>query len=103
MGENATITPSELTIAGKTKGSNVQGYAEVYIPYTKDQVMGVLREFNRLQEDLASRQYAISAPKFGPFGGSRLNYKVAPMWAQEGGYATFLSNNNQYTEVRVEN
>ena len=103
VGTNSIITPSSLTIKGKTKGSNIQGSAVVHIPYTKEQVMGVLREFNRLQKDLASRQYSISAPQFGKKGGSRLNYKVAPMWVQTGGYATYLSNNNQYTEIRVDN
>ena len=103
VGVNSIITPSSLTIKGKTKGSNIQGSAVVHIPYTKEQVMGVLREFNRLQKDLASRQYSISAPQFGKKGGSRLNYKVAPMWVQTGGYATYLSNNNQYTEIRVDN
>jgi len=102
-GEGFTLFPSPLTIKGKTKGSNIQQYHEVYIPYTKEQVMEVLREFNRLQKDLASRQYSISAPKFGPLGGSRLNYKVAPMWVQTGGYSEYKDNNNQYTELRVEN
>ena len=103
VGINSTIAPSSLGLLGKTRGSNIQGSATVHIPYTKEQVMGVLREFNRLQKDLASRQYSISASKFGAKGGSRLNYKVAPMWVQTGGYATYLLNNNQYTEIRVDN
>ena len=102
-GKDFTFSPSRLTIEGKTKGSTIQKYHEVYIPYTKKQVMEVLREFNSLQKDLASRQYSISAPKFGPLGGSRLNYKVSPMWVQTGGYGQYKNQNNQYTELRVEN
>ena len=100
---NSSISPSGLVISGKTKGSNIKESVTLYIPYTEEQVMGILREFNRLQKDLASRQYAISAPRFGRLGGSRLSYKVAPMWVQSGGHTTYVFNNNQYTSVTVEN
>jgi len=103
VGIDSIIAPNNLTITGKTKGSNIRGSGVIQVPYTKKQVMGVLREFNRLQQDLGSRQFSISAPRFGPLGGSRLNYKVAPMWVQTSRYPNYLSNNNQYVELNVEN
>lgn len=95
--------PSTLTIGGKTKGSNVIKSVDALVPYTKEQVLAILREFNRLKGGLASRDASISQSSFGLDGGSRLDYKVAPMWEQLGGHTTFLSDNNQYTDLRVEN
>ena len=63
----------------------------------------MLREFKRLQAGMGARDKSISASEFGPEGGSRLNYRFAPMWGQTGLYATFEDNTRSYTRVNVEN
>ena len=108
-GASSTITPDTITITGKTKGSNIIKEVMEYVPYESEETMGILREFNRLRKGLASRNpnvvsdgdtdnpTGIEDPKdmFGPEGGSRLNYKVAPVW--EGTFA------EQYTRLILEN
>ena len=124
LGVSSTILePSTITIVGSTKGSNISKDISLYVPYSEEETLAVLREFNRLQQDLGARNSAISArniyigsegsnrpagegdpgDRYGLSGGSRLSYRAAPMWSQPGGHATFVTNNNQYTKIHLEN
>ena len=103
MGASSTIYPENLTITGKTKGSNIIENVSLRIPYSEKGTVALLREFTRLQSDLGSRNKDVTELRYGPQGGSRLNYRAAPMWSQNGGHTTFESNNNQYTEIHLEN
>tara|TARA_Y100001963_G_C6781475_1_gene450147 strand:- start:1086 stop:2912 length:1827 start_codon:yes stop_codon:yes gene_type:complete len=100
---SGTITPSPITIVGKTKGSNIVNKETLYLPLSPEQLLIILREFKRLQADEGARNKTISGAEYGAEGGSRLNYKFAPMWSQVGGYAEFEAWARQYTEVYLEN
>jgi hypothetical protein len=104
IGPSGTISsPSSITISGKKKGSNITKYENVFITLDKEEVLVILREFKRLQAEIGARDKAINASQFGPEGGSRLNYRFAPMWANEGGYSTFESDSRQYSKLYLEN
>jgi len=120
LGASSTmLEPSTITIVGTTKGSNITKDVSLYIPYSEDETLAILREFNRLQQDLAARNSSIAekdiyigqrlpgggeaADRYGLSGGSRLSYRAAPMWSQPGGHVTFVTNNNQYTKIHLEN
>ena len=100
---SSNITPSSITIVGKTKGSNILKKETLFIPIEAEELLILLREFKRLQADEGARNKVISASEYGAEGGSRLNYKFAPMWLQTGGYSEFESNARQYTEIYLEN
>lgn len=107
IGASSTILPDTITITGKTKGSNIVKEVTEYIPYTSEETMGILREFDRLRKGTASRNPNVLdtdsggvGPEdleetIGPEGGSRLNYRVSPTW--EGNYT------KQYTRLNLEN
>jgi len=118
VGASSTIEPDTITITGKTKGSNITEDVTLYIPLEEDETLAIIREFNRLQQGLAARnpdtvEDGAAGPNppgvnnpitlYGPEGGSRLNYKAAPMWSQIGGLTTFSDDNNQYTDIYLEN
>lgn len=90
-----------ITIVGKTLGSHIQINELLDVPLDPEEVLIMLREFKRLQAESASRNKAISAAEYGPEGGSRLNYRDAPMWGN--GSVLFEQSARQYTKVRVEN
>lgn len=103
LNSSGVESPSSITIVGKTKGSNISVNEILNVPLDPEEVLIMLREFKRLQAEMGARNKAISAAEFGPEGGSRLNYRTAPMWSQDGGYPTFETNSRQYTKVSVEN
>lgn len=103
VGASSTLDPSTFTITGKTLGSNIRESVTLKIPYKEEDTIGILREFNRLQKDVGSRDATKSSGRYGPQGGSRLNYRAALMWSQAGGHTTFESDDNQYTEIYLEN
>ena len=96
-------SPSSITIVGKTKGSNISVNEILNIKLDPEEVLIMLREFKRLQEDTSSRNAAISSAQYGPEGGSRLNYRVSPMWTEPMGYLTFEQESRQYTKINLEN
>jgi len=103
LNSSGVSSPSSITIVGKTKGSNISVDEVLNVPLDPEEVLIMLREFKRLQAEMGARNKAISAAEFGPEGGSRLNYRTAPMWSQDGGYTTFETNSRQYTRINVEN
>jgi len=103
LNSSSVESPSSITIVGKTKGSNISVNETLYVSLDPEEVLIILREFKRLQAEMGARNKAISAAEFGPEGGSRLNYRDAPMWGQTGGYATFETDARQYTRINVEN
>tara|TARA_R110000751_G_scaffold55062_6_gene118172 strand:- start:678 stop:5105 length:4428 start_codon:yes stop_codon:yes gene_type:complete len=103
LNSSGISSPSSITIVGKTKGSSISIHETLYVPLDPEDVLIMLREFKRLQAGMGARDKSISASEFGPEGGSRLNYRFAPMWGQTGLYATFEDNTRSYTRVNVEN
>tara|TARA_R110001583_G_scaffold69844_1_gene197964 strand:+ start:12433 stop:16854 length:4422 start_codon:yes stop_codon:yes gene_type:complete len=101
--DSNNILPASITIVGNTKGSNILKKETLYVGINPEDLLIILREFKRLQADEGSRDKTISAAEYGSEGGSRLNYKFAPMWGQAGGYSEFETNARQYTIVNVEN
>ena len=104
VGASGTVIPSSIILVGKSKGSNVTINSITNISLDGEDILAILREFNRLQTNLGARDKTINAPLYGPEGGSRINYRVAPIWAQNGGVAQFESGNSrQYSDITVEN
>ena len=98
------FTPSTLTLQGRTKGSNItiqRDHEE--IQFTPEQVLVILRDFNRLQKGIGAREQTISGRDFNTSGGSRLNYRQAPMWGHVGGYQQFVDNLGQYSIIYTGN
>ena len=104
VGASGTVVPSSIILVGKSKGSNITINSITNISLDGEEILAILREFNRLQTNLGARDKTINAPLYGPEGGSRINYRVAPIWAQNGGVAQFESGNSrQYSDITVEN
>jgi hypothetical protein len=104
VGASGTVIPSSIILEGKAKGSNVTISEVASISLDGEEILAILREFNRLQTNLGARDKTINAPLYGPEGGSRINYRVAPIWAQNGGVTQFESGNSrQYSDITVEN
>ena len=98
-----SLSLSSIIIEGKTLGSKIHKKETLFVPLDAEQVLIILREFKRLQAEMGARNKVISEPEFGPEGGSRLNYRVAPMWGLPGGYTAFKAAGRQYTKVILEN
>jgi len=104
VGASGTVIPSSIILEGKAKGSNVTISEVASISLDGEEILAILREFNRLQTNLGARDKTINVPLYGPEGGSRINYRVAPIWAQNGGVTQFESGNSrQYSDITVEN
>ena len=101
--KDSSLSPSSIIATGKTEGSNIQTDEVLLVPLDAHGVLIILREFKRLSQELGSRNKSISSSQYGAEGGSRLNYRDAPMWGQTGGYDTFESNARQYTKIHLEN
>ena len=99
LGASGIITTTGISIFGKTKGSNIKKEEVLFVPLNPEEVLIVLREFNKLQKGLGARNASISEGIYGPQGGSRLNYRSAPMWHQTGDYVEFMADGNEYTEI----
>jgi len=102
IGDNSILEPSSIVIKGRTLGSNILTETTLSIPIDPQDTLIILREYNKLQKDLGSRNSLISSSKFGPNGGSRIPYSLSPMWVQPGGFPTYESNNHQYTELYID-
>lgn len=101
---SGNFTPSTLVMTGKTKGSHITvSIKDNQIQYSPEETLIILREFNRLQKGLGAREASISINDYGVSGGSRLNYRYAPMWGQTGNYDQFVTNGNRYTDIRIDN
>ena len=103
LGSSNNILPEAITIVGKSKGSNINKTELLLVDLDPEELLIILREFKRLQADEGARNKAISSEEYGPEGGSRINYKTAPMWGQTGGYTEFEARARQYTSIIVEN
>jgi len=103
IGDNSNIlNPTGVSITGIAKGSNISKEKTLYVPYSAEEVLAILREFNSLQQNLGARNKTISTPLYGSKGGSRVLYDIAPMWTQNGGHDTFVQDYNQYTDIAVD-
>jgi len=103
IGDDSNIIhPTGVSITGLVKGSNISREKTLYIPYSAEEVLAILREFNSLQQNLGARNKTISSPLYGAKGGSRVLYDIAPMWTQYGGHDTFVQNYNQYTDIAID-
>jgi hypothetical protein len=110
LGSSGNIIPEAITILGKRKGSYINKSETVFIKLDPEDLLLILREFKRLQEGDYSRDKTKSASQFGAEGGSRINYKTAPMWVLSGAGAvlgdsklTFERAAGQYTQINLEN
>jgi len=102
IGDNSILEPPSIVIKGKTLGSNILTEVTLSIPLSPQDTLIILREYNRLQQGLGTRNSLISSAKFGPNGGSRISYSLSPMWVQTGGFPTYETNNHQYTELYID-
>jgi hypothetical protein len=97
--------PERLVVEGLKKGSNVE-YDVVgdLVPLSPLSILIMLREFNRLQKDVGSREVSINEDRYGTSGGSRFHYKDAPMHFHSGDYLEFrTTRNNRYKNVELYN
>ena len=93
---NEVLTPEEL---GTPFNPYCRGQKEIVLE--PDELLTILRFFNKMVDDRGSRDAAVTASTFETGGGSRLNYREHPKWDEI--ITAADANHGQLTSIQVDN